>query len=329
MQSRRKMIVIAAAVLLCVLFLGAVALVVLKFMNFADAEAVLKSNKEHLEVLYSQNPFPSSANLKQERENILVIKQELLDLQAAMGVGQVEPVVQSPARFITQFFDTQHGLLTRAASSGITVPKAFDFGFGRHMKGDLPAPQDVPRLTQQLKIVDALCLILYNGNISSLDAISRQEFEVDAAPAAKTGSGVRGASAVLAGEIDVRNVLDPSAGLVPPGQLYGLWRFQIQFKGRESAVMKILNGLACSSIFTVVTRVEIKGDEKLFERKEGEGVVAKATAGGEVEKEVHKGRDYRVVCGRENTLTVKMDLDVFQFSKPQAAVPENKPGGVK
>jgi len=324
------MIIIAVAVLLCLLFLGAVALVVFKFMNFAEAEAVLKSNKEHLEVLYAQNPFPSPANLKQERDNILVIKQELLDLQVAMGVGQVEPVVQSPAKFITQFFDTQHSLLTRAASSGITVPKAFDFGFGRHMKGDLPAPQDVPRLTQQLKIVEALCLILYNGNISSLDALSRQEFEVDAAPvAAKTGPGGRGAPAAVAGEIDVRNVLDPGAGLVPQGQLYGRWRFQVQFKGRESAVMKILNGLACSSIFTVVTRLEVKGDEKLFERKEGEGAVAKVTAGGTVEKEAPKGRDYRVVCGRENMLTVKMDLDVFQFSKPQAVALEKKPGGVK
>jgi len=124
-------------------------------------------------------------------------------------------------------------------------------------------------------------------------------------------------------------VLDPGAGLVPQGQLYGRWRFQVQFKGRESAVMKILNGLACSSIFTVVTRLEVKGDEKLFERKEGEGAVAKVTAGGTVEKEAPKGRDYRVVCGRENMLTVKMDLDVFQFSKPQAVALEKKPGGVK
>jgi hypothetical protein len=317
--------VIALALVLGLLFLGSVALVVLKFIHFTDAETVLKEDKKRLEFLYSQNPFPSAANLSLERENIQTIKQEVLDLQLAMGVGQVEPVVQSPARFITQFFDTQRNLLAKAATAGIAVPKAFDFGFGRHMKGDLPAPQDVPRLTQQLKIVETLCQVLYAGNITSLDAVARQEFEVDAV----TGAGGKTPSAARGGEIEMKNSVDPGAGLVPAGQLYGRWRFSVQFKGRESGLMKILNGLANNSIFTVVTRLEVKGDEKVFERKDGAGGAGKDAAGGETEKEVPKTRDYRVVCGRENLLTIKMDMDVFQFSKPQALGPEKQPGGVK
>ncbi len=326
MQSRRKIVVIALAVVLSLFFLGSVALVVLKFIHFTDAEAVLKGDKNRLEFLYGQNPFPSAANLRVERENIQTIKQEVMDLQAAMGAGQIEPVVQSPARFITQFFDTQRNLLTKASTSGIAVPKAFDFGFGRHMKGDLPAPQDVPRLTQQLKIVEDLCQALYAGNITSLDAFSRQEFEVDAV----TGAGGKGApSAARAGEIDLKNSVDAGAGLVPEGEFYGRWRFSVQFKVRESGLMKILNGLANSAIFTVVTRLEIKGDEKVFERKDGAGAAVKETGGGETEKEAPKTRDYRVVCGRENLLTIKMDVDVLQFAKPQAAASEKPPGGVK
>lgn len=333
MQSRRKMIIIAIAVVLGLLFLGAVTLVVLKFRDFAGAEAVLKADKERLQALYTRNPFPSGANLKLERENIAVLKDELVELQQAMGEGQIEPVVQSPARFITQFFETERDLLTRAAASGIAVPKNFDYGFGMHMKGDLPATVDVPRLTQQLKIVEALCLILYKANITSLDALSRQEFEVGAAPAAapapKHKKG-RGDVPSVANEIQVKNVVEPKAGLVPDGQLYGSWRFQFQFKGRETAVMKVLNGLAASSIFAVVTRLEIKGDERLFDRKEGESTVPKGPApegaeGVAVEKEAPKGRDYRVVCGRENILTVKMELDVFQFAKAQG----KRRGGVQ
>lgn len=325
MQSRQKMIVIALAVVLSLLFLGSVALVVLKFIHFTDAERVLKGDKNRLEFLYGQNPFPSAANLHVEKENIQTIRQEVLDLQAAMGSGQIEPVVQSPARFITQFFDTQRNLLSKASAAGIAVPKAFDFGFGRHMKGDLPAPQDVPRLTQQLKIVEALCQALYAGNIISLDALSRQEFEVDAV----TGAGGKVAPAARAREIDLKNSVDAGAGLVPQGQLYGRWRFSVQFKARESGLMKILNGLANSSIFMVVTRLEIKGDEKVFERKDGAGAAVKETAGGETEKEAPKTRDYRVVCGRENLLTVKMDVDVLQFAKPQTAASAKQPGGVK
>ena len=63
MQSRRKMIVIVLTVVLSFLFLGAVALVVLKFIHFTNAEAVLKGDKTRLEFLYSQNPFPSAAKL--------------------------------------------------------------------------------------------------------------------------------------------------------------------------------------------------------------------------------------------------------------------------
>jgi hypothetical protein len=325
MQSRRKMIVIALAVMLTLFFLGAVGLVVLKFIHFTDAETVLKGDKARLEFLYGQNPFPSEANLHVERENIQTIKQEVSDLQAAMGAGQIEPVVQSPARFITQFFDTQRNLLAKASAAGITVPKTFDFGFGRHMKGDLPAPQDVPRLTQQLKIVEALCQALYAGNIASLDAFSRQEFEVDAV----AGLGGKVAPAARAGELDLKNSVDVGAGLVPEGQYYGRWRFSVQFKARESGLMKILNGLANSSIFTVVTRMEIKGDEKVFERKDGAGAAVKETAGGETEKEAPKTRDYRVVCGRENLLTIKMEVEVLQFAKPQATASEKQPGGVK
>lgn len=340
MQSRRKMIIVAMAVVLGLLFLGAMTLVVLKFRDFAGAEAVLKADKERLQALYSRNPFPSAANLKLERENITVLKDELVELQQAMGEGQVEPVVQRPERFITQFFETERDLLTRAAASGIAVPKQFDFGFGMHMKGDLPATIYVPRLTQQLKIVEALCLILYNANITSLDALSRQEFEAGAGPAASSAARApkpkkgKGDVPSVAGEIQVKNVVEPKAGLVPDGQLYGSWRFQFQFKGRETAVMKVLNGLAASSIFAVVTRLEIKGDERLFDRKEGETMVPKGPApegaeGVAVEKEAPKGRDYRVVCGRENVLTVKMEVDVYQFAKAQAPGQGTPRGGVQ
>ncbi|MEI6515601.1 MAG: Amuc_1100 family pilus-like protein, partial [bacterium] len=239
MQSHRKMIVIAVAVVISLLFLGAVALLIRGFIQFHEVETALQASKANLEMLYTQNPFPSSANRKQELENIKDIQQELLDLQSAMGAEQVEPVGQSPAKFITQFFDTKdRRLLVRAIDQNIKLPKGFDFGFGRHMKGDLPAPQDVPRLTQQLKIVEVLCQALYAGNITSLDALSRQEFEVDAV----TGAGGKVAPAARAGEIDLKNSVDAGAGLVPEGQFYGRWRFSVQFKARESGLMKILNG---------------------------------------------------------------------------------------
>ena len=315
--------IVTLAVVLSLLFVGAVAVVVMGFIQYFKVESSLTESKGALERLYGRKPFPSAENLKLERANILAIQQELAGLQAAMGAGQVEPVGQSPAKFVTQFWETRKSLLGRAGSMA-KVDKNFDFGFGRHMKGDLPASQDVPRLTQQLKIVEALCNILFTGGITALTGISRQEFEVDAANApAKTMMGRRDAG------MESKNNLDVNAGLIPAGMLYGRWHFVFQFSSREGAVMNVLNGLANSPMFVVVTRFDVKGDESLFARKENEAAKTVAPEDATAAKDAVKTRDYRVVCGRDAQLNVTLELDVYQFAKSQVVESVNKPGGVK
>lgn len=314
--------VVVAGVFIGLLLVAAVAILVRGFLQFSEVESALRETRAQMETLYGRKPFPSQENLVREKENIADIQQNLVELQTAMAAGQVEPVGQNPAGFINQFFETQKELLAEARAAGVTVAKNYDFSFGRHMGGNLPAPHDVPRLTQQLKIVELLCGVLYTARVSRLSGLARQEFEVDApASAAKPAAPGRAA------EVELRNVNDPSAGLVPQGQLYGRWHFVLQFSGRESAVMNVLNGLAKSPVFMVVTRLDIEGDEKLFERKE----VAQAAKAGEEPAAVKAqpaAKDYRVVCGRDALMNVKLDLDVYQFAKPQAVDAAKKPGGV-
>lgn len=326
MQSRRKILVIVASVVIGLLFVGAVAILVRGFIQFSEVESSLKESRERLGSLYGRNPFPSQENLKKEKENLAAVEQELADLQLAMAEGQMEPVGQSPALFINQFFETQKDLLAQARAASITLPKNFDFSFGRHMTGILPASQDVPRLTQQLKIVDALCRIFYKAKVSSLTGIARQEFEVDAPGAAATAKVT--ASGRRSAEVELKNITDATAGVIPPGQLYGRWHFVFQLTGREPAIMNALNGLAKSPVFAVVTRLNIEGEEKLFERKE----VAVVKTGEEslTVKEPPKAKDYRVVCGRDAVLNARIEVDVYQFARPQAAAePVKKPGGAK
>ncbi|MEI6563366.1 MAG: Amuc_1100 family pilus-like protein [bacterium] len=335
MQARRRILIIIVAVLLSLLLIGAVTLLVFGFLQFSTVEANLSASKSALESLYTQNPFPSGHNLKQERDNIKTIKMELTGLQLAMGAGQVQPaVLQSRAGFITQFWETQKTLL--AGAGGITkVNKTFDFGFGRHMNGALPSNDDVPRLTQQLKIVETLCTILYAAKITALTGISRQEFESDPG----SGSGmvksapapVSAPNSLLSSEIEVRNIRDVAAGTIPAGQSYGRWRFVLQFTARESALMNVMNGLSSSPVFIIVTRMEIKGDEKLFDRREGGAVGAKSVEDpvGAGAKEGPKPRAYRTACGRDTMVNVKLELDVYQFVKPQVDDPGKKPEGVR
>lgn len=334
MQSRRKILIVVVASLLSLLLIGAVMLLVRGFLQLRDVDRNLQSASDTLTSLYAQNPFPSGGNLRLERENISTVKNELASLQHALGKGQVEPVSQSPAKCITQFWETRNALLAKAGNI-VKVEKTFDFGFGRHMKGDLPSIQDVSRITQQLKIVETLCGILYASKIDTLGGLSRQEFEADlAAPPVTAPGRARMPPAVVAkasSEIPVKNFVDATAGVIPSGKLYGKWRFALQFTAREGALTKVLNGLASSPLFIVVTRMEIKGDEKVFDKKEAESLAAKAgePQDGTAAKEGAKSRDARVVCGRDALLNVKMELEVYQFAKPQGHEPGNRPEGGK
>jgi len=331
MQSRRKFLVIIVASILVLLFGAAATILVRGFFQLQEVEQNLQSASETLTSLYAQNPFPSGGNLRLERENIKSIGEELMGLQMAMGVGQVEPVAQSPAKCITQFWETRNSLLARAGSA-VKVDKSFDFGFSRHMKGDLPSIQDVPRITQQLKILETLCGILYTSKISTLNGLARQEFESDAATGVASGKpGGAQASTRIGTDIIVKNSVDATAGIIPPGELYGRWHFVLQFTTRESALMRVLNGFSSCPVFVVVTRMEIKGDEKVFDRKEAEAIAAKSVEirEGVGSKEAVAPRDARVVCGRDALVNVKMELDVYQFAKPQINVAPAKLEGAK
>lgn len=315
MQSRHKLMVSVLAVFLGLLLLGSVAVVVRGFLQFMEVEKTLRESNDALKNLYARNPFPSAENLKVERANLRALEQEMEGLQSALAEKQVEPLGQSPAMFINQFFETQKGLLAKAGAANVMVPKNYDFSFGRHMTGNLPAPQDVPRLTQQLKIVEALCGVLYGARISRLTGVARQEFEVDA---------VGQAAPRKSPETELKNSVDPLAGVIPAGKLYGQWHFVMKFTGRESSVMNVLNGFAKCHLFVVVTRMSVEGGEKMFERKD----VAVAKAGEDAAvKEPPKAKDYRVMCGRDALLDVTLELDVYQFARPKAADATKKPGG--
>ncbi len=321
------MVLAVAVVLLTILFIAAAGLLVLGFMAFYRAESALSASKGQLEFLYSRNPFPSDQNLKIERTNLDVLRSELNKLAADLSRGQAEVVDQSPAKFVTQFWEIRKALLAKARDAGVKVVDTFDFGFGRHMQGTLPAAKDVARLTQQLRIVETLCGVFYGARITELRGIGREEFEEDAA----AGAAARPADEVPGGRGRVRrsepagptslNSVNSETGVVPEGQLFGKWHFVLSFSARESALIQALDGLSRSPLFVAVTRIELTGDSNVI--VQGADAAAKARdAQGEAEgaqaaKPVQStlSRDLRIVCGRDIPVSVKMEVDVYQFAK--------------
>jgi hypothetical protein len=325
---------VAAAVLFAILFIAATVLLVLGFMSFYRAESALSVSKGQLEYLYSRNPFPSEQNLAIENKNLGALRHELNQLAAAMSRGQVEAVEQSPAKFVTQFWEVRKALLAKAHEAGVKVADTFDFGFGRHMTGTLPAAKDVARLTQQLRIVETLCAVLTGARITELRGIGREEFEAEAvaggaARPAEEGRG-RGRRAEPAAPTALNGV-NPETGTISEGQLFGRWHFVLNFTGRENAVIQVLDALSRNPLFIVVTRVELTGDGNVIVQgnemaakardaaveTEGEAPVAKATLS-------ELSRDLRIVCGRDTPVSVRLEVDVYQFAK-QAEAAEAAP----
>lgn len=327
MVSRRKMLMVALAVLFAVLFVAAAALLVLGFMSFHRAETALRASKGQLEFLYGRKPFPSDKNLKVESANLDTLKKELNKLAAAMSRGQAETVEQSPAKFVSQFWEVRKTLQAKARESGVKVADTFDFGFGRHMQGTLPAAKDVGRLTQQLRIMETLCGVLYNARITELRGIGREEFEEEAvaggvARPADDGAGgrSRGRRAEPAGPTALNSV-NTDTGTIPEGQLFGKWHFVMTFTAREGALIQMLDGLSRSPLFVVVTRVDLTGDGNVVpEGKDMAPKVRGAMAKVDEDKSAkvvqsELSRDLRIVCGRDTPVSVKMEIDVCQFTK--------------
>ena len=323
---------------------GAGVLLFLGLPRYWRAQVQLHERDLELRGLYGKDPFPSARNLIGERKNLQELEGELVHLLEAMSQGQAEPEEQSPERFISQFHETRRRLERLAAANGVMlVPKSdFAFGFGRHMAGNPPAHPDVRRLTQQLLIVEALCNEFYAARITALRGIGREEFEQslngeDAnADAAKTAArGVRRRATEVA---TVANVSNSDAGQIQDKELYGVWRFTVEFTAKEAALIDVLDRLARCNTFAAVTRVEVQGDPHVLAVAVNQPGRADAAVAGRqplsppVAAVGAEPAGQRMLAGLDTLLTVRMNVDVYQFRKAAAtavAVPKGKkaPGG--
>ena len=325
MQSRRKVLMIVVAVLLVAFFVAACVLLTLGVRDFRKADGKLAGSKARLDYLYSRNPFPSEYNLRVERKNLVEREAQLEGLVRALREGQVESDEQNPAKFSSQFWAAHKRLLDVARKEGVVVTGGSDFSFGfeRYMKGELPAAaRDVPRLTQQLRIMQTLCGVLFDARIASLQGIGREEFEGDAAASPKAEeprTRERGRrKPVPQASMNAPNV---NAGLVPADQLYGTWHFVFAFTAREKALLDVLNGLARCPVFVEVTDLNLSSPEKGLSLTP-EGAAGKAETPERPRKNASKGKELEpneevagaIICGHDLPLAVRMEVDVYQFA---------------
>ncbi|MGQ9662733.1 MAG: hypothetical protein ACUVWX_10435, partial [Kiritimatiellia bacterium] len=175
----RSIIVGSIAGLIAAVAIGSALLLFFRIRQFSTAGAAMNRSLRVLADYYARDPFPSDENVKREKTNVEQLNGWLNELLAALRKGQIEPQGLTPEGFRTLFDKKRNDLRKEAAEARIGLPagETFAFGFDRYFGGEMPAPANVPRLAQQLLIIEQLCHILFEARIQDLTAIVREEFE--------------------------------------------------------------------------------------------------------------------------------------------------------
>ena len=309
----------AGLALALVLLLAAGGRLFFVYKSHKKEKQELNGSKSRLDGLYQRAVFPSAANIAREKEKLDDLIDEFNELRGWMAGEQVEQDPMEAAEFMTFFENTLRRIRERLQTGRVAFPDKYAFGFEKYAGGMLPAPDDIPRLVQQVKITERLCQILPDAALSQLVSISRDEFESAADKAAPAAARGRGPAAPAPAKT-------PAAG---GDALHSRQHFKLAFRATEGSVLDLLNRLARLPMFTVVTRVEITNPRK--ETSVGPGGwqqgAGKDGAAGKLPAE-ETSRDKRIVLGREE-LEAVLEMDVYNFGPPIDFKEDRKSKGTK
>ena len=204
-----------------------------------------------LAALFQSNPFPDAGNADRMNSQVQRLGQMRAAMTNALAQRDVPLPELSPSRFIQ---DLQTALRDRLQArapiveGSRVIPEGFAFGFDRYLAANAPMPAeaDVPRLAQQLVMVENLVNEVYASQVSALRGIEREVFEAADGTAPETGAARPGDRA--------------RAGA---SGLYRSQRFRLVVEGRQSTIGDLLNRIAAMPMFVVVQDVEMlkKGED--------------------------------------------------------------------
>lgn len=277
--------------------------------SYQKEKQELNAARARFDQLSQRETFPSAANIIREKEKLADLIDEYNELDSWLMAGQIPPEEMEGAEFMTFLENTLRRIRDRLQAGRVTFPEKYTFGFEKYAGGQLPAPRNIPRLVQQLKITEYICQILPEAAVNELVSFARDEFESAGGTAEDTPAGRRQKPRPAGG---------PESG-PPAGQLYTTQHFKMTFRAREGSVLDLLNRLARSPMFTVVTWVEINNPRQ---ETTASGAAASQKAGDERSKTSAKDRppeeltrEKHIVLGREE-VEVKLEMDVYNFAPP-------------
>jgi hypothetical protein len=308
------------------------------FSQLAESETTLSQKRSELTQFFDKNPFPSPENVARERDNMQRLGDLFSGLTDELQKGQGKaPEKSSPSTFMSVLNGKRNGLVAAARARNVNLAQDMGFGFDKYLgsQSELPAPDHVPRLTQQLAIVETLGQILFKEGISELTTVKRDEFEgavaLAAVPAAPQGGSAppkprRQQPGLPVAPGQAGAIRAAKAGVMGAQDLYSSFRFTLEFKAKERALTALLNRIAAANTFMIVRRLQISK-----ETPDVQDVTAQAAKAANDEDPGQNAaakpatpprtltRQERMVSGlgMEAPMKVLLELDVYRFRESE------------
>ena len=295
MLGKKKIIFISAILSAVLILLSAAFLLVGGIRKLSGAKEDLVKLINAWKVYYKKNPFPSRENIAIEKENEDLLQNKYEELITKLKKGEI-PLTKDkrPSLFMTTLGNGRNKMVKLAGENGVTIPEEFSFGFERYFKdGVPPAPADVPRLTQQLAIIESICSILFEEKIKEINNVWREVFENSTANSRE--------------ELVQSEQGDADKPKEHKEEIVTKQHFIFEFSAKENSLVRILNRLADHEMISVVASVTLSSiKENLMD--------APMLSASLKEVDPDPWRD-RIVCGieTEKPMIVEMGIDVYAF----------------
>ena len=345
MKVNKKIVFAGVGGVFLLLFVFAAIMLFRGIRQFGVAETNLAATRTSLDGFYRKKPFPSLDNTKKIKDNVASMDGWIRDIVDFAKRKQIDPAeTRSPSVFNNMLGKVKNGLQSKARRGGVVLSDDFGFGFDHYVAGEPAKPEHVPRLTQQLLIINDICNILIDEKAKEIHSIGREQFDDAGAtvtsPATRGNRGrrrstSRGRASTAGGPRRASSIpaspAGDTTGEFSEDDLDSKLKFVFEFSAKEANLFDILNKLAKNEMFIVVTSVDIEGGAEAptkktaAPKKPAAGFASLLTLGRTAgnDADVAKKAAYKIIPSREERVMfggkkeqpskVRIELEVYRF----------------
>ncbi|MCL2104133.1 MAG: Amuc_1100 family pilus-like protein [Kiritimatiellaeota bacterium] len=312
-MNRQKGMMIGGGALLAIVCVGIGVLFVMVLMKSQAVKGERDTAFQNLQKFYKTKIFPNDVNVKQMNADQGTLKAWLESATNQLAKSAIPMTKTSPAQFAQRLNEAIRKMVGQSNPSGRPprVAAEFRFGFDRYKGGDLPENEDVPRLNQQLDIIQLLVNELNAANIVKLEGIDREVFEGgDSAESGGEPGRIRNKEKAQGSGVQAEaEAMDPALE-----KLFDCQRFTLVFQTQPDTFADVLNRLSAMEMLVTVSGMEFKkmGDSVARER-----VAKRDTAAARPgEKPLEPAAPERLIVTNpelEPPISVRLRVDVYSF----------------